>query len=146
MAGYNKRLKFLFTTFGVFLLYCLGFLTFGETHPFSRFPMYSSFPNWSYVFYITDEEDHIIPFEDINIHGAEVSHLYYLLCEDLGIRSGDFEESNKELEILGSKMLAILKEQQQFNYDTLKLYRKGYYLENDSIISLTELMIIKTYD
>lgn len=133
-------------TFGICILYGLGFLIFGETHPFSRYPMYSSFPNWSYVFYITDEHDKIIPFEKINIHGAEVSHLYYLISEDLQILCGDFQESEEDLDIIGRKMLEVIKAQKGFDYPTIKLYRDGFYLENDSIKRVKHLMTTNRYE
>lgn len=146
MTRFQEKINWLLITYGVFLLYGIGYLVFGETHPFSRYPMYSSFPNWSYVFYITDKEDKIIPFENINIHGAEVSHLYYLLSEDLQILCGDFQESEEDLDILGTRMIEILKIQKGFDYPYLKLYRGGFYLENDSIIRTDQLMTTIEYE
>lgn len=146
MTRFKAKINWLLITYGVFLLYAIGYLVFGETHPFSRYPMYSSFPNWSYVFYITDKEDNIIPFEQINIHGAEVSHLYYLLSEDLQILCGDFQESEEDLDRLGTRMIEILKIQKGFDYPYLKLYRGGFYLENDSIIRTDQLMTTIEYE
>lgn len=146
MTRFKAKINWLLITYSVFLLYGIGYLVFGETHPFSRYPMYSSFPNWSYVFYITDKEDNIIPFEQINIHGAEVSHLYYLLSEDLQILCGDFQESEEDLDRLGTRMIEILKVQKGFDYPYLKLYRGGFYLENDSIIRTDQLMTTIEYE
>ena len=141
----NKVNWFIFT-FGVFVLYGIGYLIFGEIHPFSRYPMYSSFPNWSYVFYITDKHDKIIPFETMNIYGAEVSHLYYFISEDLQILCGNFQESKEDLDLLGTKMIEIIKVQTDFDHPFIKLYRCGYYLENDSIIRIDQLMTIIDYE
>lgn len=146
MTHFKEKTNWLLITYGVFILYGIGYLVFGETHPFSRYPMYSSFPNWSYVFYITDRDDKIIPFEEINTHGAEVSHLYYLLSEDLQILYGDFIESEENLDIIGTRMLEILKRQKDFDHPYLKLYRRGFYLENDSILRIDQLMTTIEYE
>ena len=49
-----KKIIFKSSTFIIALIYLIGVFIFGEAHPFSKYPMYSSFANWSYVFYIID--------------------------------------------------------------------------------------------
>ena len=82
---YKKFLEWGISTFGVALLYIIGVLLFNETHPFSRFPMYSNFPNWSYSFYLTDEANEIIPFSSLETTGSSVGHLYGSVSDELNI-------------------------------------------------------------
>jgi hypothetical protein len=135
-----KFLKWGMSTFWVALFYIIGVLIFNETHPFSRFPMYSSFPNWSYSFYLTNKTDEIIPFSNLETDGEAVGHLYGSVSQELDILYGDFMESEVELQKIGNRMMNILLESRGNLVGEYKLYRKAFYYKNDSIHEQIVLM------
>ncbi len=126
--------------YGIAIIYCLGLIVFREVHSFSRFPMYSSFPNWSYSFYLTNESDEIIPFSNLETDGSAVGHLYGSVSQELDILYGDFMESEVELQKIGDRMMNILLESRGHKDSYYKLYRKAFYYENDSIHEQIVLM------
>ncbi|MFT5665920.1 MAG: hypothetical protein ACI9DK_000095 [Vicingaceae bacterium] len=130
------------STFGIALIYFLGFLVFGEIHPFSRFPMYSHFPNWSYSFYVTSEQDEIVPFSNFETNGGTMGHLYGSSADQLNISYGNFMESNKELEQIGASMMNSLLSHSPHKDKHYKLYRKAFFFKNDSIQNRIDLMVI----
>ena len=52
-----KQLIYKSSGFIIVLIYFIGVIIFGEAHPFSKFSMYNSFADYSYVFYFTDNEN-----------------------------------------------------------------------------------------
>tara|TARA_B110000503_G_scaffold140518_1_gene231592 strand:- start:2198 stop:2641 length:444 start_codon:yes stop_codon:yes gene_type:complete len=138
----KKIIKWITSTFGVALVYIFGMLIFRETHPFSRFPMYSSFPNWAYSFYLTDENDKIIPLSSLETNGSSLGHLFGSVSDELSIPYGNFMESDEDLLRIGKRMMEILTEGRDLEADQLELHRKAFYYKNDSI---TGQDIIMTY-
>jgi len=137
---FKKLFNWTISTFGVAVFYVLGFLLLRETHPFSRFPMYSSFPNWSYCFYLTNEDNKIISFSNFELDGGSVGHLYGSVSQELNIPYGEFMESNIELQKIGNRMMEIMMESKSVKNQKLKLYRKAFYYEKDSILAKSDLM------
>ncbi|MDB4061253.1 hypothetical protein N9515_04830 [Vicingaceae bacterium] len=136
----RKFFKWGLSTFGVALFYILVVLLVGEIHPFSRFPMYSSFPNWSYSFYLTDETDKIVPFSKLKTFGSSVGHLYGSVANELNIPYGNFSESKEELKQIGDRMIYVLIDSNELEANYIKLNLKGFYYQNDSIQELSVLM------
>jgi len=130
------------STFGIAVVYVLGFCILSEIHPFSRFPMYSHFPNWSYSFYVTNESDEIIPFLELSTHGGAMGHLYGSVANQLNISYGSFIESEEELRQIGEGMMKSLLTIHQFEGNEIKLYRKAFYYQNDTIKDRVDLMVI----
>jgi hypothetical protein len=141
-SGYKKFLKWGLSTFGVAIIYISGMLFFREIHPFSRFPMYSSFPNWAYSFYLTNESDEVIPFSTINTDGGAIGHLYGSVSDEFNIPYGEFMESKEELNKIGDRILNIILHSEELNAKKLKLYRKAFYYQNDTIRERTDLMTL----
>src|SRR5690554_5406096 len=81
------------------------FLTFlvREWYPFSFYPMYNEFPNWSYTFYLEDENQEHIRIDDLD-HGS-LSHLFYAEANNIKIHYGNNIESKEELEQVGEKII-----------------------------------------
>lgn len=139
----KKGVKYLVSTFGIGLLYCLGFLALRETHPFSRFPMYNSFLNWAYVFYFSDENKELVPSQDFQIDAADLSHFYYSYAGANEILYGFYSESDKELQNIGSAMMENLikiRNQDQYPIQQLSFHRLGFYYENDSIRKVDKII------
>ncbi len=136
------RLKKYLLLYGVALFYMVGGLILGEFHPFSKFPMYNQLPNWSYVFYYTDENNVIIPCDTFNFSGAGLGHLFYNIAESEGIKFGNGMERDDELEKIGSLMYIETTKQSSYltNIKTVKLWRKYFYFEGDKI-NMSEKLI-----
>jgi hypothetical protein len=110
-------------------------MIFGEVHPFSEFPMYNSFANCSYAFYITDDNDSLIPCRKLNTRGVNLGHSFYAICNERNIDYGDGLESIDDLNKVGFEMMRIvLNNPENKNIKKLKLWRTYYYYKNDSII------------
>ncbi len=129
------------TSFGLgYLLLCL-FL--GEMHPFSLLPMYDSFPNWAYAFYVSDKQDNLLPNnKHFTIPAMDLAHNYYTICEDQKINTGYERETKEELNKAGEIMLEKLlaKRANTLTADTIQLHRICYSLEGDSVIAHNTIM------
>lgn len=138
-----KKITRKLSSFIIVLIYFTGVIVFGETHPFSSFPMYNSFANWSYVFYITDTNDSLIPCNKLHTTGGNLGHNFYAICSKKNIGYGDGLESNLELKKVGSEMMQLIlnkPQNSQIRTKKLKLWRTYYYYKNDSILHLTQLI------
>jgi hypothetical protein len=142
------RIKKYILLYGVTALYMGGAFAFKEFHPFSHFPMYNQLPNWSYVFYFTDKNDSLIPCKKLNFTGGSLGHLYYNIAADQKIKYGNGMESEKELKIIGAKMLEeVMKQKPDSNkIDTIKLMRKHFFYIGNKINTEDKLMFCKKYD
>ena len=110
-----------------------------EFHPFSQFPMYSSFPNYSYVLFLKNERDDVIPFEKYFSREKQVGqivHVFYSYFNYHNYNCGFGKEDPAHLKGAGKEIMGlILKDEDtdKFNFDTLRLYRRYYYLTGDKI-------------
>ena len=130
-----KQILFKTKTIVIIFIYLIGLMIFGEVHPFSEFPMYNSFANWSYAFYITDDNDSLIPCRKLNTRGVNLGHSFYEICNERNIDYGDGLESIDDLNKVGFEMMRIvLNNPENKNIKKLKLWRTYYYYKNDSII------------
>ncbi len=131
------------STFIIALIYLIGVLIFGEAHPFSKFPMYSSFVNWSYVFYITDANDMLIPCKVLNTSGENLGHNFYSICQEKKVAYGDGMESNSDLKKVGFEIMQmVLKKPENSKRlkEKIKLWRTYYFFKNDSIIHINQMI------
>ena len=114
------------------LIYILGVLALGETHPFSQYPMYNSLPNWSYVFFFTDKNQNLIPCNHIGTTGGELAHKFYSIMENSGYSYGYEQEDPNHLKEVGAiivdqldfkafALISILNKKTAFVYGTLLL-------------------------
>lgn len=120
----------------VALLYMICSLFFGEIHPFSCFPMYSSFPNWSYTFYLADENGKLIPSHAFNTTGGKMGHTFYSLCKSKKISYGDGIESKAELATIGKEMMDLIllnNKKHSKKYSKIALHRICFFYQNNSI-------------
>lgn len=138
-----KKIIFKSSTFIISLIYLIGVFVFGEEHPFSKYPMYSSFANWAYVFYITDQNDSLIPCKVLHTSGGNLGHNFYSICQERKVAYGDGMESNSDLKKVGFEMMQLLSnkpQNSQIRSKKLKLWRIYYYFKNDSIIHKNQLI------
>ena len=116
-----------FSIFIIFFIYLIGLILFGEVHPFSKFPMYSSFENWAYAFYITDANDSLIHCVKLHTIGGNLGHNFYAICNKKHISYGDGSESKSDLNKIGLEMMQLVlnkPENIKMKNEKLKLWRK----------------------
>ena len=116
--------------------YVLLSLIFGEVHPFTKVPMYSTFPNWAYSFYISDSTNTIIPTRRyFSCADDELSHQYAAICERLGINYGNQIETQVQLDSIGKVMFLFLKEKQikPLPMNRIKIKRVCYKIHQNQI-------------
>ncbi len=127
------------------LFFSIIIITFlvGEIYPFSFYPMYNNFPNFSYVFYIEDDKGKNLK-EYLLVSHAGLSHIFFAQCEVLKIQSGLGMEKKKNLETIGSKMLRRALNYSKVRGEGIKvinLKRIYNYYQKDRIFSDTTVMI-----
>lgn len=134
-------IKYKFVAVAVLYMFCSVFI--GEIHPFSRFPMYNSFPNWSYAFYLTDENNKLIPANELNTNGGKMGHTFYSICETKKINYGDGKESKKELQNIGKEMidLILLNNKKAIKKRSkIALHRVYFYYQKDTIRNINKII------
>ncbi|MBL7793992.1 MAG: hypothetical protein JNK77_16815 [Saprospiraceae bacterium] len=132
--------------FGAYLILSL---VIGEFHPFSRLPMYNSFPNYAYIFYLSDENERLIPYLkyfDYSKNASYIAFFFYSICTQHNYPYGTDQEDPDHLEKTGKEIMDIILKNEDttpFDFDTLKLYRKNYYIHNNQIRYTDYLMYEK---
>ena len=115
----------------------VGVLLLGEMHPFSHFPMYNSFPNWSYAFMLVKPDGKPIPVQSIyGFSMGHISHQYYSYCQKFDIAYGYDMETKAQRAKVGNAILQELKPTLAIDStpDTLLLKRRYFYLLDDTIV------------
>ncbi|RKS99661.1 hypothetical protein [Flavobacterium sp. 123] len=129
------------------LFYMFFSLIIGETHPFSCFPMYSSFPNWSYAFYLADENDKLIPAEQFQTTGGKMGHTYYSVCSSKKILYGNGMESDKELQTIGKEMMDLIAlNNKSAKYSNIALHRIYFFYQNDTIKQQNKIIYERNFE
>lgn len=131
--------------FGAYLLLSLAI---GEFHPFSQFPMYNSFPNYAYAFYLSNEKKEIVPYRKLhfNKNAGYVAHTFYSFCEQHHYNYGYNREEPEHLKVAGKELMDMILKQEDVRYldcDTLKLYKRAYFLKDNRIQYTDQLMYEK---
>lgn len=121
-----------------------------EFHPFSTFPMYSSFPNYGYVFFLKNEKQQIVNF-DRNFSEAKnagyVAHTFYSFCGSHHYSCGFGKEEPTHLKEAGKALLEMIVKDENtaaLGCDSLLLYRRFYHLENEQLIYQDDLLYAQT--
>lgn len=130
----------------VFIPYVAIAMWVGEVHPFSQFPMYNSFPKWSYVFYIKTEDGRIVSTQkELDCKNDWIPHIYYTACENRNIAYGLGQETPEQMKLVGDEiMAALLKNKHAFQAETLYFYKKHFYLEGHTL-NTNETLMTKVY-
>lgn len=125
----------------IFIPYIIVSWVVGEVHPFSRFPMYDSFPNWSYIFYIKTQDDKVLSPFVFGTQSGYIAHMYYSACQQKGIMYGNGMESADEMKLVADEILAnLLQSDHSLSGDTLYFYRKYFYLKDGASHNIETLM------
>lgn len=134
-------------TFLFFLFVALSWRI-GEQHPFSRIPMYHSFPEHAYVFYLEDQNNLLIPFKTISrLHAAEMSHLYYSALKNRNISYGKGrEDSLVNYYHIGLEVFENIDWYSEEDKVGLKLKRKLLITQNDKLIEEEKILYEKSLE
>ncbi|MDX2001057.1 MAG: hypothetical protein SFW35_01375 [Chitinophagales bacterium] len=118
----------------------------GEVHPFSHFPMYNSFPNWSYAFFITDERNDTLFFEHhFRTSAGPFAHQFYTICQHKGFAYGNRIETKAQLQEVGKAMLGLIEwKNKPSKTKMLRLYRRTFMLTDGKLNIIDELMAEKS--
>lgn len=128
----KQKIKYLYLA----AAYVVLSLIIGEVHPFTTVPMYNSFPNWAYSFYISDTSGKLIPIG--NYYSCDydyLSHLYSTLCQENHIEMGNEVEKADELTFIGNKMFDGLSgyRKKTLPQGKIQLHRVCYSYKNNAI-------------
>ncbi|MEY4659585.1 MAG: hypothetical protein ACO29Q_10700 [Crocinitomicaceae bacterium] len=121
-------------TYFVAIFIFLGTFLLGEFHPFTKFPMYSSFPNYSYVFYLTDLNGEFIPLTKYGTYGGAFSHVFFSTANDMNIQNGYGKESKAELAQIGQKMMRHLELKSKQHVTGIQIHRIHFFHQGPSIV------------
>lgn len=128
--------KYLYPYFLVGLIYIVLSLIIGENHPFTLLPVYSTFPNYAYSFYLSDGTGKVIPIGKYFSYGAaDLSHVYVAACAMQKLSPGIQDHSALQLASLGEVMLNELKEHPGTLHlsGKVQLHRVRFFIGRDSI-------------
>jgi hypothetical protein len=107
-----------------------------EFHPFSRYPMYDSFPNYSYSFYISDSTGQLLPYARyFKVRANEIGHMYCEVFDEHQWARGMGIESDSQLRAAGSELMKSIISSQKIPLPAgeIRLHRLYYKFQNDSI-------------
>lgn len=130
----------------LFGLYLLLSLLVGEFHPLSKYPMYNAFPNYAYVFYTTDEKEQLVPYLknfQFSKNASYIAFAFYSISDLHNYPYGFGKENPIHLKNTGKELLEVILDQENianYNFDTLKIYRRFYFIE-DKQIHYTDQML-----
>jgi hypothetical protein len=116
-----------------------------EFHPFSQFPMYSSFPNYSYTFSLKNERGELVPFRKhfTSLNSGFIAHRYSTFFNHHGYLTGCGLEDSLHLNQAGKELMGMILQDRlthPFDFDTLYLCRRYYYLKDNVINYQDDLM------
>jgi hypothetical protein len=121
-------------TYFAALFFVVGAFLFGEFYPFTKFPMYSSFPNYSYVFYLTNKKGDFIPLNRYNTYGGAFSHVFFSTANDMNIQNGYGKETAVELNRIGEKMMHHLEIGSKKGLSDIQIHRLHFFHQGAKII------------
>jgi hypothetical protein len=117
-----------------------------EFHPFARFTMYNSFPNYSYAFFLKDEKGNLLPFGKSFAEqkdAGQVAHQFHAFFDYHQYNSGFGEEDTAHLKEAGKELIGRILQGEntaKLDFKIVSLYRRFYHVENDSIIYRDDLL------
>lgn len=123
----------------IFIFYVAVSLCIGhEFHPFSTYPMYNSFPNWGYVFYLQDTKGKLLPYSKVmrdarTKNAGYVGHTFYSFMERENCRYGDGHEDTACLRRAGAALMQMIwmdEDKSRAGVDSTLLVRRFYYIQD----------------
>ncbi len=125
----------------LFILFTALCLTIGEQYPFSDFPMYSSMEDWTYLLYITDENDKPLPlFTSYGMRTSILKKFFNQEARDIArqskrrMRNVPPEEYAAAGELAIDRILSFRKDMgKNPEWKEIRLYFLGIEIENNEL-------------
>jgi hypothetical protein len=149
MPRHLISLPFAMKKYLLFSLYLSLSLLIGEFHPFSQFPMYNSFPNYAYAFYVSNENEQLVPYSKnfhFNKNAGHLAHIFYATFSHYNYPYGYNQEDSTHLKVVGKELIERLLSQENtdnYHFDTLILYKRCYFLREEQIHYTDQIMYEK---
>lgn len=108
----------------------------GEWHPFTQVPMYNSFPNYAYAFYLADSTHRPLISLPGKYNSGFISHQYSSIAESKNIFHGQCAETKEQNQLIGKVILdAFLNDpQKELPEGEIELHRISFVFVNDHIV------------
>lgn len=132
VVGFQKTSGMIKNYFA-FILFVTGGLLLKEAYPFTTFPMYNEFPNYAYVFYLSDSSSKAIPLERLHMGGGELAHNYFAIANALRFPNGKNLETEQHLSIIGQKMARIISQKNSKPMPRFQIHRLYFYKQQDQL-------------
>ena len=142
LVGQSKKSKMIRRN-AAFLVFLFGSLLLAEQYPFTRFPMYNSFPNYSYVFYLSDVKNHPIPLSEVAMVGGELAHHYFAIANAHGFSNGNNLETRQHLQQIGKEMARMIR-QKKPNFTKKFLIHRLYFFKQNNQLKKQDRVIYTT--
>lgn len=132
LVGQSKKSKMIRHN-AAFLVFLLGSLLLAEQYPFTRFPMYNSFPNYSYVFYLSDLNNQPIPLSEVEMGGGELAHNYFAIANARHFPNGKNLETTQHLRQIGYEMAIIIRQKKPNFKVPFQIHRLYFYKSKNQL-------------
>lgn len=116
-----------------FFVFLFGGILLAECYPFTRFPMYNEFPNYSYVFYVSDLNNNPLALARLGMGGGELAHNYFAIANSHGFANGKNLESAQHLKQIGFEMAQIMKQKNPRFKEPFQIHRLYFYKSNNQL-------------
>ena len=115
-------------------------LLIGEVHPFSREPMYNSFPNLATAFYLSDSRGNLLPVTKYFSYNTDaITHNYHTIEEIMGYQEN---ETKSRLDKIGREMWTQILPHAYSGVIVhgITIHRVSYFLSKDTISQNDEIL------
>jgi hypothetical protein len=116
-----------------FFVFLFGGIFFAERYPFTRFPMYNEFPNYSYVFYISDLNNKPLALAKLGIGGGELAHNYFAIANARQFPNGKNLETSQHLRQIGYEMARIIRQKKPNFKVPFQIHRLYFYKSKNQL-------------
>lgn len=131
-----------FKSYSIAICYLLISLFKGEFHPFTRVPMYNSFPNYAYIFYITDAMGKNLCVTNEHLNSGYLSHIYCSITSKYHLFYGFRKETKAEMNFVAQKMFENFKNERNIILPKgdIHLIRISFSIENEKLYKQNDLI------
>jgi len=115
----------------------------GEWHPFSRFSMYSRFPDYADYYFLENGNGQIIPIkEHFTLKADEVKDFVNARMGKYNYSYGNRTSKLENFQHVGAEVLPIIisRRKKELRFDTVSLKRMYIYKENETIQQEKQLL------
>jgi hypothetical protein len=135
-------IKKYFRLYYIAICYLLISLLVGEFNPFTRVPMYNSFPNYAYTFYITDAYGKNLCATNEHLNSGNLSHIYCSIVSKYNLFYGFRKETKQEMNLVAGEMFNNFKNDSKVKLPKglIFLRRISFSIENEKLCKQNDLI------